>query len=624
MEFNNAESRRATVCLIGNSKLSKMVHSLVPEFSSIAEIVIIDNVFHDALMSARRLVEHDAVDVFISAGANAYYLKDTLPVPVVPLEVRQSDLVEAVLKARRVDRKILLLTHEHQAAWTGFLEYVEGAEIVHRTYQTAEEAKEVFDRVRDDGFGVVIGSSYTCDLAESANIPFVMLYSRESCRQMIQRAVAVAGEYKRESEQRAFTQFLLDSTTEATVVTNRDEQIIGFNGAARSLIAGLSRNRRVDRYLDGRFLQTAETVADGILIGERLCRVAKRSFEIDGQRVGHLYSIKAAPVSAPDADAPSSTLVFQSRKMIEVSHFLKVYGATPGAVLLRGETGTGKELAARTVHESSANRNGPFVAINCAAIPGELFESEIFGYADGAFTNSRSGGQSGLLESANNGTFFMDEINSLPMPQQAKLLRVLQEKEVRPVGARRSIALNIKFVAACNHDLLKEVEAGRFREDLYYRLNVFIVNLPPLRDRPEDIEPLTLHFVRTLGKQYGIETDEAALVEALVPIFREYHWPGNVRQLENLMERLLVSSSMYTSVNQFASNLPTLAPELFERPAGSKSSTDSGHLQAMEQEEILRVLESFNGNKSRTAEYLGISQTTLWRRLKQLKSGTAD
>ncbi|QSP94658.1 sigma 54-interacting transcriptional regulator [Marinobacter salinisoli] len=624
MEFNNAESRRATVCLIGNSKLSKMVHSLVPEFSSIAEIVIIDSVFHDALLSARRLVEHDAVDVFISAGANAYYLKDTLPVPVVPLEVRQSDLVEAVLKARRVDRRILLLTHEHQATWTGFLEYVEGAEIVHRTYQTAEEAKEIFDRVRDDGFGVIIGSSYTCDLAESANIPYVMLYSRESCRQMIQRAIAVAGEYKRESEQRAFSQFLLDSATEATLVTNRDEQIIGFNGAARSLIAGLSRNRRVDRYLDGRFLQTAETVADGILIGERLCRVAKRSFEMDGQRVGHLYLIKAAPVSAPDADAPSSTLVFQSKRMMEVSHFLQVYGATPGAVLLRGETGTGKELAARMVHDSSANRNGPFVAINCAAIPGELFESELFGYADGAFTSSRSGGQSGLLESANNGTFFMDEINSLPIPQQAKLLRVLQEKEVRPVGARRSIALNIKFVAACNHDLLKEVEAGRFREDLYYRLNVFIVNLPPLRDRPDDIEPLTRHFVRTLGKQYAIETDETALVAALVPIFRKYHWPGNVRQLENLMERLLVSSSMYASVDQFANNLPTLAPELFERQSVSKSSADSGHLQTMEQEEILRVLESFNGNKSRAAEYLGISQTTLWRRLKQLKSGTVD
>jgi propionate catabolism operon transcriptional regulator len=306
--------------------------------------------------------------------------------------------------------------------------------------------------------------------------------------------------------------------------------------------------------------------------------------------------------------------------MAEAAHFLQVYGATPGAVLLRGETGTGKELAARVVHESSANSDGPFIAINCAAMPAELFESELFGYADGAFTNSRSGGKSGLLEAANNGTFFLDEINSLPIPQQAKLLRVLQEREVRPVGSRRSIDLNIKFVTACNHDLLEEVRAGRFREDLYYRLNVFIVNLPPLRDRPEDISPLCKHFISRLAPRYQIETDEASLIEVLLPHFRRYHWPGNVRQLENLLERLLVSSTLYDSVDQFVDHLPTLTPELFETPSGAQVTPgEGGHLQTLEQEEILRVLNQFDGNKTRTAEYLGISQTTLWRRLKQMK-----
>jgi propionate catabolism operon transcriptional regulator len=620
LDFNNAETSRVRVCLIGNSKLSKMVHSLIPEFASIADITIIDSIFNDALMSARRLVEHDAVDVFISAGGNAFYLKDTLPIPVVALEVLQADLMNAVLKARQVSRSILLLTHEHQAAWSEFLDYVEGIKIVSRTYRLAEEAKDIFNGIDKDHFGVVIGTSFVCDLAEQAGIPYVLVYSREACRQMVRKAIAVAGQHKREGEQRAFTQFLINQTSAAAIITNREEQVVGFNYQAVQLISGLARNIQIDQFLDNRFLQSSDTVAEAILLGDRLCRVDKTAFEVDGKRVGHLYSIRAPVTKRHKADASTGRLVFKSSLMAEAAHFLQVYGATPGAVLLRGETGTGKELAARVVHESSAGREGPFVAINCAAMPGELFESELFGYADGAFTSSRSGGKSGLLEAANNGTFFMDEINSLPIPQQAKLLRVLQEREVRPVGSRRTIDLNIKFVTACNHDLLEEVRAGRFREDLYYRLNVFIVKLPPLRDRPEDIEPLSRHFISRLAPRYQIETDENSLIAALMPHFLQYYWPGNVRQLENLLERLLVSSTLYDSIDQFSTHLPTLTPELFDAPSELLANPgEGGHLQILEQEEILRVLNQFDGNKTRTAEYLGISQTTLWRRLKQLK-----
>lgn len=619
MEFNNAESDRVKVCLIGNSKLSNMVYSLIPEFQSIADVIIIDSIFNDALLSARRLVEHDAVDVFISAGANAFYLKETLPVPVVPLELRQSDLVNAVLKARQISKKILLLTYEHQDTWTEFLDYVEGVDIVHRTYQTAEEAREIFHGIQKDGIGVVIGSSFICDLAEQENLPFVMVYSRESCRHMIRKAISTAGEHKREGERNAFIQFLLDNVTNPTIITNRDEQVIGYNKSSIQLVKDLAKNKRIDRFLDRRFLQTFETVAEGIQLGDRLCRVKKSAFEVDGVCVGYLYSIIPSPKGGAGADGGASGLVFKSERMSEVVHFLQVYGGTPGAVLLRGETGTGKEIAARMIHESSANSAGPFVAINCAAIPSELFESELFGYADGAFTSSRSGGKSGLLEAANNGTFFMDEINSLPMPQQAKLLRVLQEREIRPIGSHRSIALNVKFVAACNHDLREAVKEGRFREDLYYRLTVFIVDLPPLRDRPDDLEPLTRHFLTEFSKRYGSDVDVTELLTVLIPYFENYNWPGNVRQLENLLERLLVSSRLYGSMSQFAKQLSTLAPELFERDMPG-AEISNGHLQAVENEEILKALERFEGNKTRAAEYLGMSQTTLWRRLKRLKN----
>ena len=616
MEFENAELSRARVCLIGNSKLSKMVHSLIPEFQAAADISIIDNIFSDALLSARDLVERGNVDIFVSAGANAYYLKNTLPVPVVALKIRQSDLISAVLKARAISHKILILLHEDQAVEWEMLSYLPGVEIVQKSYVTADDANNIFHSLRQQGFGAVVGSSYICDLAEQAGIPYVMIYSRASCRLLLRRAINLAGEYKRERQQQAFADFLLANTGTATLVTNREERVIAFNEQARELLSNLYRGRRIDKLLDKRFLDTDDTVAEGILLNERLCRVSKRAFDVDEERVGHIYSIKAAPVSRVEEGRDRVELVFCSRRMHEATRLLSVYGATPGSVLLRGETGSGKELAAREVHQASVNRDGPFVAINCAAIPSELFEAELFGYADGAFTHARSGGKSGLLEAANNGTFFMDEINSLPMPQQAKLLRVLQDREVRPVGSRKSVALNIKFVAACNHDLLEEVRAGRFREDLYYRLNVFTVQLPSLRERPEDIEPLTRYFIQRLSRRYQLDIEEDAFCQVLLPVFKPYQWPGNVRQLENLLERLLVSSSMYEDLNEFGAAIRHLAPELFE--PGSPGGGDQGHLRQKEQEEILRVLEQFNGNRGQAAEYLGISQTTLWRRLKEL------
>lgn len=621
MDFNNGEPKKAKLCLIGNSKLSKMIHSLIPEFRSVADITIIDSIFRDAITASRHMVEQDEVDVFMSAGVNAFYLKDTLPKPVVRLEINQSDIMNSVLRARLVSNQILLLTYKNPTTCTEFLTHFEGLEIVHKTYATAEEARDVFHGAGPTGFGVVIGSSYICDLADGLGLSSVLLYSRESCMAMIERAITVAGEYKRETQQSAFIGFLLQNSTSALVVTNVLEKAIAFNDKAKALMPKLSRGRSVNRFLDARFCDSAETIVEGMVLNNRICRITKRPFDVNNEHVGHVYSIVAAPErpSGHDGDASARGLVFQSSKMVEASALLTVYGATPGTVLLRGETGTGKELAARQIHDVSPNRKGPFIAVNCAAIPSELFESELFGYADGAFTHARSGGKSGLLEAANNGTFFMDEVNSLPLPQQAKLLRVLQEKEVTPVGSRLSVPLNLKLVAACNLDLLGEVKAGRFREDLYYRLNVFTVRLPALRERHEDIDPLARYFLAKLGKQYNIKVDVDALCRLLLPYFKQFHWPGNVRQLENILERLLVSATLFESLADFESALYRLAPELFPENE-EEHLADVGHLRQVEQDEISKVLEQFSGNKARAAEYLGISPTTLWRRLKDIKA----
>ena len=616
MDFANAEHDRVRICLIGNSKLSQMVHSLIVEFEALASITIIDKVFNDAIRSARNLIEQQQVDIFISAGANAFYLQDTLPIPVLALKVEQFDLIQAILTARRISSKILLLHHDRQEVNAELFGLFDGVRVSKHTYSTAEHAKEVFHSVRNDSFGVVIGSSYACDLAEHAGLQSVLMYSRESCRNLIRKAIRHAGQYKREKQQAAIGQFLLEQSSQPQIMTNRSGVAVAWNAAARVLVPSLGRRRGLDGVLSNKVLNARSLAAEGLLLGDRLCSLNKQPFEMEGDLVGFLYSFQLSPQAVPRDD--SRRLVFQSSRMAEVQSQLRVYGATPGTVLIRGETGTGKELAARQVHDSSANAEGPFVAINCAAIPAELFESELFGYTEGAFTSAKSGGKSGLLESANNGTFFMDEINSLPRPQQAKLLRVLQEREVSPVGSRRSISLNIKFVAACNVDMLDEVRAGRFREDLYYRISTFAVHMPPLRERVEDIPLLTAYLMRREAIRYGLEVEPISLIKDVGPIFMRYHWPGNVRQLENIVERLIVSHRLYGSTEALLEAMPRVAPE-FYLPLNEGET--GGHLLHVEQEEIVKALQMFGGNKSMVAEYLGISQTTLWRRLKRLQVG---
>lgn len=617
MEFANVEQDRVRICLIGNSKLNQIVHSLIPEFESLASITIIDNVFNDAVRAARDLIARQQVDIFISAGANAFYLQDTLPIPVLALKVEQADLIQAVLTAKQIASRILVLTFERQEINVDLVRKFEGVDLTHRTYATADHAKEIFHGLRNEGFGVVVGSSYACALAEQWGLESVLIYSRESCRNLLRKAIRQAGQFKRQRQQTAMGQFLLEQNPQPQVLTNRSGLVVAWNNGATALISNLPRRRRLDGVLDSKLLEAPSLRAEGLLVGERLCSLNKQPFEVDGELVGFLYSFLPSPLAIPQEDG--RRLVFQSSRMAEVQNQLSIYGATPGTVLIRGETGTGKELAARQVHMASANAKGTFVALNCSAIPAELFESELFGYAEGAFTGAKSGGKSGLLESANNGTFFMDEINSLPLTQQAKLLRVLQEREISPVGARRPISLNIKFVAACNVDLLDEVRVGRFREDLYYRISTFVIHLPPLRERPDDIPLLTDYLMRRESLRYGIELEPEALIKGVIPVFRRYHWPGNVRQLENVVERLIVSQRLYGSCEALVEALPRVVPELYA-PLPTENEV-GGHLHQVEQEEIVKALQLFGGNKGLVAEYLGISQTTLWRRLKRLQAG---
>ena len=286
--------------------------------------------------------------------------------------------------------------------------------------------------------------------------------------------------------------------------------------------------------------------------------------------------------------------------------------ATSATVLLCGENGTGKEMLARAIHQESPRATGPFVAVSCAALPETLIESELFGHEKGAFTSATQT-RKGRFELANGGTLFLDEIGELSAAVQVKLLRVLQEREFERVGGIKTLTVDIRLIAASNRDLEKEVAAGRFRQDLFFRLNVVPLTLPPLRERQDDIPLLAAHFAGASSAKYGQPTPE--LEPALIEVLLEYEWPGNVRELENLVERLVVLSSNATLGLEF---VPEKMLRVLPGTRTGDESTLEGAVEALKRRMIVNALHS-EGNKVAAAKKLGISRSYLHRLINEFK-----
>jgi DNA-binding NtrC family response regulator len=314
----------------------------------------------------------------------------------------------------------------------------------------------------------------------------------------------------------------------------------------------------------------------------------------------------------------------RSAAMQEVFGLIRRLSGSAASVLITGESGTGKELVAKSIHFNSPRKGRPFVAINCAAIPDTLLESELFGYKRGAFTDARTD-RAGLFVEAEGGTMFLDEIAELSPAVQAKLLRVLQEREIRPLGATRPERVDVRVIAATNKDLEPRLKNATFREDLYYRLNVIHIHLPRLRDRAEDILALADHFLAQSAARAGKEI--RGFHEAAKKALLGHAWPGNVRELENVVERAVALAE--TNLVQL-DDLPPLAPVVRERRGGDGEVDTLGtalarglSLEELEREYIQRVLSAEGGNKTRAAQRLGLDRKTLYRKLEEYAAAAA-
>ncbi len=307
-------------------------------------------------------------------------------------------------------------------------------------------------------------------------------------------------------------------------------------------------------------------------------------------------------------------IIGQSAKMRKIFDLVTHVSDLAVNVLIVGESGTGKEMIARAIHQTSARAARSFIPINCAAIPETLLESELFGYVRGAFTDARKD-RRGLFQAASGGVLFLDEISEIPLGLQAKLLRVIEDKEVRPLGANQSEKVDARLVSACNRDPELLVQEGRFRQDLYYRLNVIRIDLPPLRERAEDIPVLIEHFMRKFGDQVQRKLDgiEPEAFTALM----NYHWPGNVRELEHAIERaVLLGKEGRIGPQDFP---PSLVASKDNVSPLADAVARSYTLKDLEKEYIMRVMEIVHGNKTEAAKTLGVDRTTLYRKLEEYK-----
>lgn len=309
-----------------------------------------------------------------------------------------------------------------------------------------------------------------------------------------------------------------------------------------------------------------------------------------------------------------STVISKNKKVLEAIEMSQKVANTHANVMITGESGTGKDVFARAIHMSS-KRKGSFVAVNCSAIPEELLESELFGYEQGAFTGAIKGGKKGKFEQANNGTLFLDEIGDMPLKMQSKLLRVLQDGIINPLGSHKSIKTNARIIAATNIDIEKAIIDGKFREDLFYRLSVVNIELPPLRERKDDIVELTRYFVKNFSEQEKIQISN--LDKSIFEVFSKYRWPGNIRELRNIVQRMVILSN---GGKLDMNDIPSYILHGKKEDRGKELSFNfDEEVARLEVDLLKKALVEANGNKSKAAKILGINRTTFYYKMSLYK-----
>lgn len=633
------------IVAVGFRRINKMLQGLAPEFAHQAQVTVLDVGFEQAVSRIRALQSQRPVDVVVAAGANGGYLRQHLDTPVVLVKVGGFDVMQALAQAQRISPRVGLVTYEGMAPdLSPFAELFELG-LVQRSYRTEDEAVQQVRELREQGVGVVVGSGTVADVADQMGLTGLFLYSQDAVREALHDAVEVARASRIELAKRERLNAILSHLSDGVIAVDAAERVQTLNPAMAQWLGVVPEQwlgRRLSEVCPELTLQP--TLRLGVQELEQIVRVRGKTLIVSRMPIHEQGVLTGAVLSGQDpiniqrVDRHLRTR-FKPHAVgsrYELSQFTgesvaaqllrdmaRRAALSQATVLILGESGTGKELVAQGIHAASDRRDLPFVAVNCAAMSEHLLESELFGYEEGAFTGARKGGKVGLFEAAHKGTLFLDEIGEMPLGLQTRLLRVLQEREVLRVGAIEPTPVNVRVIAATHRDLPTQVQRGLFRLDLYYRLNILRLDVPPLRARMEDIAQIVqaLHL-KVCARQGLSPHDTQTLMAALVARAPGHRWPGNVRELENIVERLIACASGRGPLTapEAQAWLPRWVPEWGNGTASSAvGRPEVGPRvvpRTLSDEVVRQTLDECGGDRAQAAARLGISRTTLWRRLK--------
>lgn len=573
-------------------------------------------------------------EIIVTRGLLAKQVREELNVSVIEIRVSGYDVMKAMHKYVGFQGKMGCIECDTYTEKVKQMADLFGLDVNIYQIDKISQFREKYEEAVADGVEVLFGGAWGDYSKLNSKIKFEMIESSSlAIRESILSAYSLFEELYEQKRNSDILQTIIDYSVEGILSVDQNGVITTCNPTAERILDADKRNlldRKVHQALPGlgsavnlkdRHLELGSlfpyrdknivvnkipvVVEDDVTGAILFLQQAERLQEVE-RRVRYQNLQKGLHAKHTFEEIKS-----QNYKMKSIIDIARTYGRLDSTILLLGETGVGKEVFAQSIHNISNRKGRPFVAVNCSAFPNNLLESELFGYVDGAFTGARRGGRPGIFELAHEGTLFLDEIGEIGPAVQAQLLRAIQEKEVMRIGGDKVIPVDVKIIAATNKNLREEVRRGRFRMDLFYRLNVLDITIPPLRERKEDLELLSRDIITELNKKLKLKV--SGLDRRLQKLFLDYDWPGNIRELNNVLEKIVVITqsgiASYDTVRFAIGEL--------ERDGGLPAAGDNATLEEIERQCIQARLEHYRYNKTKTAESLGIGSATLFRKINQ-------
>ena len=637
-----------SVCVICVGIASKTIAKVLKNFNFPAEFAFRDLLLHPTTPLPKDL---DMFDVLLSSGNNARILKNKTDKPIITISPSLYDILLACNKALEHDAKPIVML-QREAFLPNDFKQISDMLIVDVVFDTYENMHPDIEKKiayhKSQGANCVIGNALVCNYAEKQGVRGIYLFPEESIRNSLYTAANLAVSIFQKKIQTLHLSSIVNSAHSGIILVDSQENIFLCNPWAKKYLdirKPLQEGIKIGDIFDKSSCQTITGATD---VAHFFTTVHETSYTVkvvpiitkNEVRDRLLYLEALSDIQKTEREFRRETWIqkgFSAKHTFEKYHsenskfqnFLtqaKCFALTEDPVVILGETGVGKEVLAQSIHNHSSRAGKAFVAVNCAAIPENLLESELFGYSEGAFTGAKKGGKVGYFEMAHMGTIFLDEIGEINFMLQSKLLRAIQEKQILRVGGTKVTPFNARIIAATNKDLWQLVQDNTFRKDLYYRLNVLELEIPPLRERPEDTLMLFEYFLRK--RLPALWNAIAPFSKTLRDSLASYSWPGNIRELENFVNML----AAFLQPNTKADEAMELIRERLEKkrlrvvaenaplPVHDAAFAPSMVLKSTAEQKIHEALQTCGGNITRAATMLGIHRTTLWRKIKRSDS----